>query len=76
MLIESINLKTNDSTRVTLSIQQECSYVDTKRGIMLKVPIKDNARDNYLNKIFNISFTDKYMYIPVGCIKSLKINGQ
>jgi hypothetical protein len=76
MLVESINLKTNDDTRVTLSIQKECSYVDTKRGTMLKVPIKDNARDNYLNKIFNISFIDKYMYIPVGCIKSLKINGQ
>lgn len=76
MLVESINLKTNDGTRVTLPIQKECSYVDTNRNIMLKVPIKNNARDDYLNKIFNISFTDKYMYVPVGCIKSLKINGQ
>ena len=72
MLVEFVSMKLKDDAAFIMKINDVCSYVETKKGKMLKVPIKPNKRDGYLHKIFDVSFTDKFMYIPVKNIKYIK----
>lgn len=59
---------------VSLIIYSNYEIVNTNMGKFLKIPLdKDrNKRSDVLSRLFEISFTSEWMYIPMKYIKEIQ----